>query len=139
MGDGEALSPQPPPASTSVSLELPLSPQRGRHTMLTACRVLAAFVAAALCASSAAGYSFNIASSVQQCQAFTVNINGQGSPPFSLLLLPIDNSTQTSIPTLYPFNTSTSLTVPILRYAATTELIAVVSIHHIIYHPMHAP
>ena len=140
MGNGEALFfLKPPPASTSISLELPLSPQRGPRTMLAARRVLAALAAAALCASSAAGYSFNIASSAQQCQRFSVIVTGQGSPPLTLLLLPVGASTQKSIPRLYTFNSSTSITIPILQYAASTNLIAVVSSYPIIHHPMHAP
>ena len=126
MRDGEALSPQPPPASTSVSLEFPLSPQRGRRTMLTARRVLAALAAAALCASSAAGYSFNFTSSAQQCRDFSVVITGQGSPPYTLLLLPVGPSTKTHLPTLATFNTTTSISIT-LKYPGLTQLVAVVS------------
>ena len=97
-------------------------------------RILPALAALAPLASLAAAYSFNIVSTPRQCRNLEVDITGTGSPPYTLLIIPIgptplSNLKEVRLITNVPFNSSTSVSFQ-LKFPENSQFIAVVSLHY---------
>ncbi|KAI0760160.1 hypothetical protein C8Q74DRAFT_205963 [Fomes fomentarius] len=80
-----------------------------------------------------AAYSFNIANTPRQCQNLTVDITGEGKPPYSLLLIPfgptpLPNAIEARRITNVPFNNGTTSSVTFqLKFPENSQFVAVVS------------
>ncbi len=109
-------------------------PQTTTTTMPKFPRVLPV-LAAVPYLSFAAAYSFNFANTPKQCQNLTVDITGQGKPPYTLLLVPIGptplpNAIEARHITNVPFTSSTSVTFQ-LAFPENGQFVAVVSLHRL--------
>ena len=92
-------------------------------------RILPALAALAPLASLAAAYSFNIVSTPRQCRNLEVDITGTGSPPYTLLIIPIgptplSNLKEVRLITNVPFNSSTSVSFQLKFPENSLELYA---------------
>ena len=101
------------------------------RTMPNAPRILPV-LAAVPYLSAVAAYSFNIVNTPRQCQNLTVEITGQGRPPYSLLLVPtgptpLPNAVEARRITNVPFNGTTGSLSFQLRFPENSQFIAVVS------------
>ncbi|KAI0720720.1 hypothetical protein C8T65DRAFT_273208 [Cerioporus squamosus] len=81
--------------------------------------------------SLAAAYSFKFSTTPKQCQNLTVDITGEGTGPYTLLLVPfgptpLPNAIEARHITNVAFNTSTSVTFQ-LRFPENSQFVAVVS------------
>lgn len=81
--------------------------------------------------SLAAAYTFKFASVPTQCQVLSFAIEGQGSPPYQVLIIPVGPSTapnnvevRTVIDQTFP-NNGTTVSFP-LRFPANSQFVAVV-------------
>ena len=102
-----------------------MSPARPTLARGRALQVALLLAAAALAPRAASAYSFRLASDPPtQCENLVVDVAGAGAPPYTLTLLPLEDSTL--IPVSAPFNTSTSVAFQ-LTYPANTHFVAVVS------------
>lgn len=104
------------------------------RTMPNASRILPV-LAAVPYLSLVAAYSFNIANTPRQCQNLTVDITGEGKPPYSLLLIPfgptpLPNAIEARRITNVPFNNGTTSSVTFqLKFPENSQFVAVVSTH----------
>lgn len=81
--------------------------------------------------SLAAAYTFEFTSVPTQCQELSLAIDGQGSPPYQVLIIPVGPSTaannvevRTVIDQTFP-NNGTTISFP-LRFPANSQFVAVV-------------
>ena len=92
-----------------------------RYPFLSVLRLLSISTLVSL----AAAYSFTLAANPVQCQQFVVNVTGQGQPPYSLLVVPVGEST---VPTnVVAPSGATSFTIAAFPYPAGQQVVFTVS------------
>jgi len=87
-----------------------------------------------------AAYTFRFTSVPTQCQEVSLTIDGQGTPPYQVLIIPVGPSTapnnvevRTVIDQTFP-NNGTTVSFP-LRFPANSQFIAVVRLFTLISFP----
>jgi hypothetical protein len=94
-----------------------------------------------LLSSLAAAYTFSFTSVPTQCQQVSLAIEGQGTPPYQVLIIPVGPSTAPNnvevrrvIDQTFP-NNSTTVSFP-LRFPANSQFVAVVRLFTLISFPL---